>query len=235
MFIRIWSVNICKYPDSRHKLRDIKMLQKGSLENWLGSLDCHKLTHQICLHVINYHTGEVLFNVHRFLIFIFSSHYAELCKFDTCRKWVFSFAHLRFYYCTHRVVCIFHVHMQSLVELSIAHAELCVFFMFTCRVMWVYYCSRRVVCILYYHMQSHVFSCSHAEPCEWIIAHAESCVFFMFTWRVVWVYYCTRRDVCNGLLCVYFSFSKCRVIKILLQIKKKKCLEQNLVEMPFKF
>lgn len=140
---------------------------------------------------------------------------------------------LRFYYCTHRVVCIFHVHMQSLVELIIAHAELCVFFMFTCRVMWVYYCSRRVVCILYYHMQSHVFSCSHAEPCELIIAHAESCVFFMFTWRVVWVYYCTRRDVCNGLICVYFSFFKCRVIKILLQIKK--CLEQNLVEMPFKF
>lgn len=134
----------------------------------------------------------------------------------------------------HTELCVFfHVHMQSLVQLIIAHAELFVFFMFTCRVMWVYYCSRRVVCILYYHMQSRVFSCSHAGPCELIIAHAESCVFFMFTWRVVWVYYCTCRDVCNGLICVYFSFFKCIVIKILLQIKK--CLEQSLVEMPFKF
>lgn len=144
MYIRIWSVNICKYPDTLHKLRDIKMLQKGSLENWLGSLDCHKLTHQICLHVINYHTGEVLFNVHRFLIFIFSSHYAELCKFDTCRKWVFSFAHAEF--CLSFILEILLLHTQSCVYFSCPHAEPC----------GVNYCSCRVVCIFHVHMQSHV-------------------------------------------------------------------------------
>lgn len=189
MFIRIWSVNICKYPDTLHKLRDIKMLQKGSLENWLGSLDCHKLTHHICLHVINYHTGEVLFNVHRFLIFIFSSHYAELCKFDTSRK-------VGIFICTCRVLFVIHSW-----DFIIAHTELCVFFMSTCRALW----SSLLL------MQSCVyFSRSHAESCEFTIAHAESCVFFIITCRVVYFHVHMQSRVSGLLLTqsrVYFSCS----------------------------
>lgn len=116
------------------------------------------------------------------VIYVLHTHTEMCCVYVKCLvMWV--------KYCSRRVVCIFHVHMQSCVSLLL-HRQ-----------------SRVYEYSLLSHAESWVFFMFTWEPCKFTIAHAEYCVVFMFTCIVVRVYYCTRRVVCNVLICVYFPFS----------------------------